>query len=177
VELLDKPLRDTVLQAMARAYPDPVDLVLLSMVTGAEPAILQAETADLIHAGLALVAACAGAPTDPRAVCISDRGMAVACGMATDSMQAKTLLGCLEAQTLRALLSARIGASRLPPMQREELRHAITKVPDSALMDAARIWAHQPASDWHPLVRALMPQPREASLGLHGLAQAGTQSV
>jgi hypothetical protein len=162
VKSLDKPLRDTVLQAMARAYPDPVDLALLSMVTGSEPATLQAETERFIRAGLAQRAAPrAPASPCPAVACITDRGMAVACGLVADAMQATALLDRLEARTLRALLGARIRASRLPTSHIDELRQAIAKVPDGALMDAARIWAHQPVSDWRPLARALVPESRE----------------
>ena len=36
VESLDKPVAERVLQAMAQAYPDPVDLSLLAMVMGCD---------------------------------------------------------------------------------------------------------------------------------------------
>lgn len=165
---LDKPLRDTVLQAMARAYPDPVDLVLLSMVTGSDPAPLQAETTGLIRAGLAQsVVSDAAAEPGPPGACITDRGMAVACGLVADGIQAADLLERLEARTLRSLLCARIGASRLPVDQVEELRLAIMKVPNGALRDAACIWAHQPVSDWRPLARALVPSLRKTRTTIH----------
>jgi hypothetical protein len=174
----DKPLRDTVLQSMARAYPDPVDLALLSMVTGSEPATLQAETDGFIRAGLAQPAAPrAAASPSPPAACITDRGMAVACGLVADATKATTLLERLEARTLRALLCARIRASRLPTAQIDELRQVIAKVPDGALMDAARIWAHQPVSDWRPLAWALVLESREVHTPSTPADRVDTQTV
>ncbi len=164
MESLDKQLRDTVLQAMARAYPDPVDLVLLSMVTGCEVAALEAETGELISAGLAQ-GPHAGIPAWPRlqSAYITDRGMTVACSQATNESEASALVYKLEARTLRALLCARAYASRLPAAQINELCEAISNVPDGALIDAARVCAHQPVSDWRPLVQALVPQQSETT--------------
>lgn len=158
VDSLDKPLGDRVLQAMARAYPDPVDLVLLSMVTGCELAALQAQTAYFIRAGLAQTSAPADETSIPQAARITDLGMALALGVATDAAHAAALLGRLEARTLRALLWARMQGSRLPAAQINDLRDAVAQVPDGALVDAARVWAHQPVSDWRALLRVLVPQ-------------------
>jgi len=157
VESLEKPVGDRVLQAMAQAYPDPVDLYLLSMVLGCEAASLQAITAELTHAGLA--ESCTPVKPDVRAdlLRITDQGMAVAFGLASDADDATRLLDRLEASTLRQLLDQRIGASRLPQQQVAELRGSVAKVSDSALVDAAKVWAHQTVSDWRALVRVMQP--------------------
>lgn len=156
---LDKPLGDRVLQAMARAYPDPVDLVLLSMVMGCELVALQAQAAHFIRAGLAQTSAAADATSStPQAACITDLGMALAHGVATDAAHAAAVLGRLEARTLRALLWARMQGSRLPAAQINHLRDAVAQVPDGALVDAGSVWAHQPVSDWRALLRVLVPQ-------------------
>jgi hypothetical protein len=163
VELLDKPVADRVLQAMAQAFPDPVDLRLLSMVMGCDVAALEAATAQLVQAGLAQARMVADSDgSRPEAPCITDRGMAVGCGMAANADEAARLIDRLEAQTLRALLAERVKGSRLPPVQIEELRVSIGAVADRALVDAARVWAHQPVSDWRALLGVLPPHAADA---------------
>jgi hypothetical protein len=153
---LDKPVEDRVLQAMAQAYPDPVDLSLLSMVTGCDAARLQAAAAQLLHAGLARARSVVLAGEEHlEAPCITDKGMAVADGLAADAEEAGALLDRLEAATLRELLGQRISASRLSPEQAEALRDALAEVTDRALVDAARVWAHQTVSDWAGFVRVM----------------------
>ncbi|WP_280150402.1 hypothetical protein [Piscinibacter sp. XHJ-5] len=143
---------------MTQAFPDPVDLHLLSMVMGCDVALLQSTTAELVQAGLAQARMVAdGDGSRPEAPSVTDRGMAVGYGMANDGDDAATLLERLEAQTLRALLAERVKGSRLPPMQLQDLRVAIDAVGDRALVDAARVWAHQPVSDWPALLRVLEP--------------------
>jgi hypothetical protein len=172
VESLDKPVADRVLQAMAQAFPDPVDLHLLSMVMGCDVAALQATTTRLVQAGLAHARMVPdGDGTTPEAPCITDRGMAVGYGLATDCDEAASLLERLEAQTLRALLAERVKGSRLPPAQVEELRVAIGAVSDRALVDAARVWAHQPVSDWRALVHVLQPHDGSAPTSRPGAGQ------
>ena len=132
------------------------------MVLGCDVASLRAAAARLIRAGLAR----AHTPLDgsePRAEasCITDRGMAVAFGVAADADEAARLLDRLEAQTLRSLLALRVKGSRLPPAQADDLCSALVAVPDAALVDAARVWAHQPVSDWRALVGVLLA--REAA--------------
>lgn len=156
MDSLQQPVKDRVLQAMAQAYPDPVDLSLLSMVMGCEASTLQLAATQLLDAGLA----CGRIVVDggqeridaPR---ITDRGMAVADGLAATAEEAAALLDRLEAATLRELLSLRIGASRLSPAQGEELREGLAEVSDRALVDAARVWAHQTVSDWAGFVRVM----------------------
>jgi hypothetical protein len=177
VESLDKPLGNRVLQAMAQVYPDPVDLALLSMVTGCELGALQAQTARFIRDGLAQAPAAAGAPCPPQSARITDRGMAVAYGLAIDAAHAAVLLARLEAQTLRSLLCARMQGSRLPNAQIDELRQAIAKVPDGALMDAARVWAHQPVSDWRALLKVLIPNPQQMTAQRPSAAGMRDQTV
>jgi hypothetical protein len=156
VESLEKPVVDRVLQAMAQAYPDPVDLYLLSMVMGCDVAALRAATATLVDAGLAQAQLVADGPAArPEAPCITDRGMAVAFGYAVDTEDAAALLDRLEARTLRALLAARVSGSRMPAAQADDLRGSLAVVPDGALVDAAKVWAHQPVSDWRALIRVL----------------------
>ena len=150
VEALEKPVVDRVLQAMAQAYPDPVDLYLLSMVLGCDVAALRPAAAELVATGLAQ------AEASPEAPCITDRGMAVASGLAANADDASALLDRLEAQTLRALLSIRVRGSRLAPLQAAEVCASLLAVPDGALVDAARVWAHQPVSDWRALIRVLL---------------------
>ena len=162
MEALEKPVVDRVLQAMAQAYPDAVDLYLLSMVMGCDVAALRAATAELVQAGLADAQAVADGPdVRPEAPRVTDRGMAVALGFAADADEAAGVLDRMEARTLRALLSLRVGGSRLAPIQVAELRASLTAVPDAALVDAAKVWAHQPVSDWRALVRVLLGQGAE----------------
>lgn len=147
---LEKPVDDRILQAMAQAYPDAVDLSLLSMVMGCDVASLQAATRELVAAGLAHA-------RDGKldAPCITDRGMLVADGVATDADDAVALLDRVEAIALRQLLQRRIGASRLPEQQADELRGSLAAVSDSALVDAAKVWANQTVTDWRGLIRAM----------------------
>jgi hypothetical protein len=169
VEALEKPIGDRVLQAMAQAYPDPVDLYLLSMVLGCEPLSLQATTAELVQAGLAMTLTLyESTDTQAAKLAITDKGMAVADGMATDAQDAAALLDRLEACALRQLLDQRIGASRLPTQQADELRGSLAQVSDGALMDAAKVWAHQTVSDWRALVRAMQSPPIHASQAVPG---------
>ncbi len=88
--------------------------------------------------------------------------MAVAFGLAADADEAAALLDRLEARTLRALLAVRVKGSRLPEAQADELRASLGAVPDGALVDAAKVWAHQPVSDWCPLIRILQGQSADA---------------
>jgi len=161
VESLEKPVGDRVLQAMAQAYPDPVDSYLLSMVLSCEASSLHATTARLVDEGLAE----SHPPREPGdthadTLTITDKGMAVADGMAANAEEATALLERLEAATLRQLLEQRIRASRLPAAQADELRGSLGQVSDSALMDAARVWAHQTVSDWRALVHVMQaPSP------------------
>jgi len=150
------PVGDRVLQAMAQAYPGPVDAYLLSMVLGCDAASLQGTTSRLVEQGLAeshLSYEPGEAHTET--LTITDKGMAVADGMAANAEEASALLDRLEAATLRQLLEQRIRASRLPAAQADELRGSLGQVSDSALMDAAKVWAHQTVSDWRALVRVM----------------------
>jgi ribosomal protein S12 methylthiotransferase accessory factor YcaO len=156
VESLEKPVGDRLLQAMAQAYPDVVDLGLLSMVMGCDPAALQAAARALVDAGQARARVLHdGSGERLDAPCITDRGMLVADGVATDAEQAVSLLERVEAAALRKLLQTRIGASRLPTQQADELRGSLDAVSDSALVDAAKVWANQTVGDWRGLIRAM----------------------
>jgi hypothetical protein len=155
---MDKPVGDRILHAMAQAYPDPVDLYLLSMVLGCDAAVLRERTGALVDAGLAqaqIVKDDAG-DVHPEAPLITDRGMAVALGLARDAEDAQALLARLEARTLRALLAQRVKGSRLPTEQADELRGCLDTVADDAMVDAAKVWAHQPVSDWRALIHVLL---------------------
>jgi hypothetical protein len=153
VESLEKPVGDKLLQAMAQAYPDPVDLTLLLMVIGDDMPALQSATADLVCKGLAqarnLVESGEERLGSP---CITDKGMAVADGLAADADEAAALLDRLEAATLRELMDLRIGACALPAPQAKELRAAIFAMNDHALVDAGTVWAHRTVSDWRGLL-------------------------
>jgi DNA-binding MarR family transcriptional regulator len=160
VESLEKPVGGRVLQAMAQAYPDPVDSYLLSMVLGCEASSLHATTSRLVDEGLAE----SHPPADPgdtrgETLTITDKGMAIADGLAADAADATALLERLEAAALRQLLDQRIRASRLPAAQADELRGSLGQVSDSALMDAAKVWAHQAVSDWRALVTVMQASP------------------
>lgn len=148
MESLEKPVGERVLQAMAQAYPDAVDLSLLSMVMGCSTASLQAAARELIAAGLAH-------PERPDAPRITDRGMLVADGLAADAAQANDMLERVEAIALRQLLQRRILGSRLPEPQADELRGSLEAVSDGALVDAAKVWAHQTVSDWRGIIGAM----------------------
>jgi hypothetical protein len=82
--------------------------------------------------------------------------MAVALGLAADGDEAQALLDRLEARTLRGLLSQRVNRSRLPDPRSADLLSSLEAVPDTALVDAARVWAHQPVSDWRALIDVLL---------------------
>jgi len=156
VESLDKPLRDKLLHAMAQAYPDPLDLGLLAMVLGCDKPSLEAEVESLVREGLAL-ARDAGPAVEPRwqAPFISDKGMAIADGLATSAEDATALLDHLEAAALRQLLVQRILGSHLPRQQMAELCSSLDAVRDAPLMDAARVWAHQTVGDWCGLLKVM----------------------
>ena len=153
VEALDKPVGDRVLQAMAQAYPDPVDLGLLSMVLSCDGAALQDAVSTLVHSGLARARSVSdpGGAMQWQSPGITDKGMAVADGLAANAEEATALLDHLEAAALRQLLTQRIRGSRLPATQAEELRESLDEVSDQALVDAAKVWAHQTVSDWRAL--------------------------
>lgn len=156
VESLEKPVGDRVLQAMAQAYPDAVDLGLLSMVMGCDVAALQAAARQLVAAGLAQARVVQdGGDERVDAPCITDRGMLVADGVAADADDATALLDRVEAHALRQLLQRRIVASRLPEQQADELRGSLAAVSDSVLVDAAKVWANQTVGDWRGLIRAM----------------------
>lgn len=156
VESLDKPVGERVLQAMAQAYPDPVDLYLLSMVMGSDQASLEATTASLVDTGLAQARVLVdGAQEHLAAPCITDKGMLVADGMAANAQEAAALLDKLEADALRQLLACRIRASHLPAQQADALRASLATVDDTHLVDAAKVWAHQAVSDWRAFFRVM----------------------
>jgi hypothetical protein len=156
VESLEKPVSDRVLQAMAQAYPDPVDLGLLSMVLGCEQRLLQAAAGELVGCGLAQARIVSDNGSERwEAPCITDKGMAVADGFAANAEEASALLDRLEAAALRQLLAQRIRASRLPEQQANELQGSLAQVDDRSLVDAAQVWAHQNVSDWRALVRGM----------------------
>lgn len=156
MESLEKPVGDKVLHAMAQAYPDPVDPYLLSMVMGCDSVSLETVMASLVDAGLAQARVVReGADEHLEAPCITDKGMVVADGFASDADEAGAFLSKLEAQVLRQLLAHRIGASRLPQQQTDELRGSLASVSDADLVDAAKVWAHQTVSDWKGFFRAM----------------------
>ena len=163
MESSDKPVGARILHAMAQAYPDPVDLYLLSMVMGCDAAALRVPAAELVEAGLAQAQQVLTEAGETRleAPRLTDRGMAVAFGLAASAEEATALLARLEAQTLRALLTERVKGSRLPDDQTADLRVSLDAVPDSAMVDAATVWAHQPVSDWRALIRVLLARPAE----------------
>lgn len=153
---LEKPVGDRVLHAMAQAYPDPVDLYLLSMVMGCDQPSLQSTMAELVECGLAqarVVREGSGEHLD--APCITDRGMLVADGLASDAIEADALLRKLEADALRQLLYRRIKGSQLPQAQAQDLRRSMDAIPDTDLVDAAKVWAHQNVSDWRAFFRVM----------------------
>jgi hypothetical protein len=153
---VDQPVGDKVLHAMAQAYPDPVDLSLLSMVMGCEQPTLETTTAELVACGLARARLVReGSAEHLDAPCITDKGMVVADGLARDAQEADALLRKLEADALRQLLHRRIAASRLTAAQVEELHESLDQVSDFDLTDAATVWAHQNVSDWRALVTAM----------------------
>ena len=156
VDVSESSVGTRILQAMARAYPDAVDLDLLSMVMGCDAAALHAAARQLVADGLARAnEAAGGGPSRLEPPCISDRGMLVADGIARDAADASCLLERVEAAALRQLLQRRIGASRLPPQQADELRGSLATVSDDALVDAAQVWAHQTVGDWRGVIHAI----------------------
>jgi hypothetical protein len=153
---VDPPVGDKVLHAMAQAYPDPVDLYLLSMVMGCAQPDLETTTAELVACGLARAGRVReGAQEHLDAPCITDKGMVVADGLARDAREADALLRKLEADALRQLLHRRVAGSKLGQAQAEELHRALDKVSDADLTDAATLWAHQNVSDWRALVKVM----------------------
>ena len=107
------PLGDKVLNAMAQAFPDPVDAYLLSMVIGCDRDAVESTIQSLVDAGLARARIVReGALEKLEAPCITDIGMLVAEGAARDAAQATAMLGHLEAETLRHLLAHRIDRIR-----------------------------------------------------------------
>jgi hypothetical protein len=156
VESLAKPMGDRVLHAMAQAHPDTVDTYLLSMVLGCDVASVQQAIGALADAGLVQARVLVdGGQTQLQAPRITDRGMSVACGMACTADEAESTATRLEADTLRQLLTARIDRSRLPRRQTDELRAAVAAATDRSLIDTAKVWAHQPVSDWRAMLRTL----------------------
>jgi len=163
VDVSEKPVSEAILQAMARAYPDAVDLDLLSVVMGCDRTTLHAAARQLVADGLARAdEAPGGGPLRLDPPCISDLGMLVADGVAHDAAEAARLLGHVEAVVLRQLLQRRIVASRLPPQQVDELRGSLAAVSDDALVDAAQVWAHQTVGDWRGVIRAIGGGPAAA---------------
>ena len=163
MESLEKPVGDRVLQAMAQAYPDPVDLGLLSMVMGCELSTLQDAVSSLVQRGLAS----GRSPQDglgsaPAATVITDKGMAVVDGLAHDAAEAIELLARLEAAALRQLLISRVRASRLPVPQADELAQSLQSVADRPLVEAGALLAHQTVSDWRGFMRAMATPPESA---------------
>jgi hypothetical protein len=138
---------------MAQAYPDPVDLHLLSMVMGCDVAVLRAGTAALVDAGLAHARIMADGPRVALHHRTRDGGGVRLCENAAD---ADAFLARLETRTLRALLWVRVAGSRMAPAEAGDLRASLEAVPDGALVDAARVWAHQPVSDWRALIGVLL---------------------
>lgn len=167
VESLEKPVGDRVLQAMAQAYPDPVDLGLLSMVMGCETRVLREAVASLVQRGLAHTRSISqlGDGAAIEASVITDMGMAVADGLAHDAGDAAELLGRLEASALRQLLISRVRASRLPVPQAEELARSLHAVPDQPLIEAGALLAHQTVSDWRGVMHAMARAPQPVSQG------------
>jgi hypothetical protein len=150
---MDKPAASSVLQAMAEAYPDRVDLGLLAMVLGCERSALDAALGELTAAGLAQddsdERSMSHAPT------ITESGMAVACGHAPSWESAPDAVQRLQADALRQLMCQRVSASGLQPRMRRELRESIAGVAGDSLLSAAKIWAYRPVADWAALIQAL----------------------
>jgi hypothetical protein len=107
------PVGDKVLNAMAQAFPDPVDAYLLSMVMGCDRSAIDAAIQSLVDAGLAHARIVREGTQDKlEAPSITAIGMLVAEGAARDAAQATAMLGHLEAETLRQLLAHRIDKMR-----------------------------------------------------------------
>ena len=109
MEALEKPAASKILQAMAEAYPDRVDLCLLAMALGREIAIVNAALADLVDAGLAQAAS--PAKDGSLASCITEAGMAVASGQARPWEAAAGVVARLEAMVVSKLQSLRRSAT------------------------------------------------------------------
>jgi hypothetical protein len=153
---MDKPAVSSVLQAMAEAFPDRVDMGLLAMVLGCETAAVEATVSDLAAAGLAEEADSAPAETTTRqAPAITEAGMAVACGLAQPWESPAQALQRIEANGLRQLMTVRVAASPLQPRQRRELRDSIVGATGESLLGAAKIWAYRPVAEWMSLIQAL----------------------
>ena len=104
---MDKPAASSVLQAMAEAYPDPVDPGLLAIVLGCERMEVDGALRELTRDGLANGCAPSSDSTQADAACITEAGMAVASGQARRGESAAELVQRLEADALRGLTSAR----------------------------------------------------------------------
>lgn len=161
MESLEKPVGDRVLQAMAQAYPDPVDLGLLSMVMGCDLQALREAVSSLVDRGLASKRSSHDG-AGPAASVITDKGMAVADGLAHDAGEATELLARLEAAALRQLLISRVRGSRLPGAQADELALSLQAVPDRPLVEAGALLARQTVSDWRGFMRAMAGTPGSA---------------
>jgi hypothetical protein len=155
VEALDKSAASKILQAMAEAYPDQVDLYLLAMVLGREMATVNAALSELVEAGLAQASAPTQNSSQSQAPCITEAGMAVACGQADGWESAAAVVTRLEAVALRKLLCERVATSGLQPRQRRELRESLDRVTADSLVGAAKIWAYRPVADWLGFIRTL----------------------
>jgi hypothetical protein len=109
VDVKDQPAARSVLQAMAEAYPDRVDLGLLAVVLGCERAAVDAAVCELMAAGLAQDEAAADSPQG-HAACITEGGMALASGQAQAGESAAEVVQRLEVNTLLQLASVREAA-------------------------------------------------------------------
>ena len=155
MEAMDRPVASSVLQAMAEAYPERVDMGLLAMVLGCERSIIETTVGELSAAGLAGDdAGAADAPSRPAPV-ITEPGMAVACGLAQRWESPPHVLQRIEASALRGLMTARVGASALQPRQRRELRVSFVAATGESLLGAAKIWAYRPVAEWTGFIQAL----------------------
>src|SRR5437867_3515117 len=82
VEAMEKPAASSVLQAMAEAYPDRVDMGLLAMVLGCEAGTVESMVGELTATGLADADSAPADTNSHPAPAITESGMAVACGLA-----------------------------------------------------------------------------------------------
>jgi hypothetical protein len=153
---MDKPAVSSVLQAMAEAYPERVDMVLLAMVLGCEAGAVETTVGELIATGMAEADATPAETTTLRhAPAITEAGMAVACGQAQLWESPIHALQRIEADNLRQLMTARVAASPLQPRQRRELRESIVGATGESLLGAAKIWAYRPVAEWTAFIQAL----------------------
>src|ERR1043165_881158 len=155
VEAMDKPAVSSVLQAMAEAYPERVDMGLLAMVLGCEAGAVATTVDELVDGGLAEAdsdAASADATTHRHAPAITEAGMAVACAQAQPWESPSHALQRIEADNLRQLMTVRVAASALQPRQRRELRDSIVAATAESLLGAAKIWAYRPVAEWSAFI-------------------------